>query len=82
MITMTSLVDNSLAPRKVLAKLSTLFGGLAPLVAAIGLYGVMSYGVARRTGEIGVRIALGALPGSVVRMILAERALWLPPVSP
>jgi predicted permease len=72
MSTMTSLVDNSLAPRKVLAKLSTFFGGLALLVAAIGLYGVMSYGVARRTSEIGIRMALGAMPGSVLRMILGE----------
>jgi predicted permease len=72
MKTMTSLVDNSLAPREVLAKFSTFFGLLALLLAAIGLYGVMSYGVARRTCEIGVRMALGAVPGSVLRMILGE----------
>ena len=70
--TMTSLVDKSLAPRKVLARLSTFFGVLALLLASIGLYGVMSYGVARRTNEIGVRIALGAVPGSVMKMILGE----------
>ena len=70
--TMRSLVDNSLAPRKVLAQLSSFFGGLAVLLAAIGLYGVISYGVARRTSEIGVRVALGAVPRSVLRMILGE----------
>ncbi|HEY2381089.1 MAG TPA: ABC transporter permease [Terriglobia bacterium] len=72
MNTMRSLVDRSLAPREVLAKLSSFFGLLALLLAAIGLYGVMSYGVARRTSEIGVRMALGAVPGSVLRMILGE----------
>jgi predicted permease len=72
MNTMTSLVDRSLSARKVLVALSSFFGVLALLLAAIGLYGVMSYGVARRTSEIGVRMALGAGPGSVVRMILGE----------
>jgi len=72
MNTMTSLVDRSLSPRKVLVALSSFFGVLALLLAAIGLYGVMSYGVARRTSEIGVRMALGAVAGSVLRMILGE----------
>jgi len=72
MNTMTSLVDRSLSPRKVLVALSSFFGVLALLLAAIGLYGVMSYGVARRTSEIGVRMALGAVPGSVLKMILGE----------
>jgi len=72
MNTMTSLVDRSLSARKVLVALSSFFGVLALLLAAIGLYGVMSYGVARRTSEIGVRMALGAVPGSVLKMILGE----------
>jgi predicted permease len=72
MNTMTSLVNKSLAARKILAMLSNFFGVLALVLAAIGLYGVMSYGVARRTSEIGVRMALGAVPGSVLRMILGE----------
>jgi predicted permease len=54
------------------AQLAMAFGGVALLLAAIGLYGVLSYGVARRTAEIAVRIALGARPGRVTSMILRE----------
>jgi ABC-type antimicrobial peptide transport system permease subunit len=54
------------------AKLSGTFGGLALLLACIGLYGVMSHTVLRRTAEIGVRMALGAGPANVLRMILRE----------
>ncbi len=56
------------------ALLVAAFGGVALLLAAIGLYGVLSYGVARRTAEIAVRIALGARPGRVTSMILRETA--------
>lgn len=54
------------------AQLAAVFGCLAVTLAAIGLYGVLSYGIARRTREIAVRIALGARPGAVVSMILRE----------
>jgi len=57
---------------RVNAMLCSFFAGLALLLASIGLYGLMSYGVTRRTREIGVRVALGAQPGSVRWMILRE----------
>jgi predicted permease len=67
-----ALVDDSILTERLIAKLSTVFGVLAALLAAIGLYGVMSYTVARRRSEIGVRIALGARPSAVALMILRE----------
>ena len=72
MTTMAATVDGSLAVERLLALLSVLFGGVATLLAAIGLYGVMSYTVARRTREIGIRIALGADAPDVLRMVLGE----------
>jgi putative ABC transport system permease protein len=53
-----------------------LFGALALALAAIGLYGLTSYGVARRTREFGIRIAVGARTGSIVALVVRE-ALWL-----
>ncbi len=67
-------IRNALYAERLLAMLSTAFGGLAALLAAIGLYGVVAYAVARRTPEIGLRMALGALPGDVLRMVLIEAA--------
>src|SRR5260370_34624411 len=54
------------------ARLAVVFGCVALTLAAVGLYGVLSYGITRRRGEIAVRIALGARPGGVVAMILRE----------
>ncbi len=58
------------------AQLAVVFGSVALLLAATGLYGVLSYGIARRSGEIAVRIALGARPRRVIAMILRETS-WL-----
>jgi len=72
----TQVSDSLLQPRMV-AMLSTFFGGLALLLAMIGLYGVTAYGVARRQSEIGIRMALGAQPGAVVWLVLREMAMML-----
>ncbi len=69
-------LDVALSRERLLAALSTIFGGLALVLACIGLYGVMSYAVVRRTTEIGIRMALGARGGDVIRMVLRESA-WL-----
>jgi predicted permease len=66
------MMSRFLVKERVIAMLSTFFAALALLLASIGLYGLMSYGVTRRTREIGVRVALGAQQGSVRWMILRE----------
>lgn len=71
---MALLIRNSIYADRLIALLSGAFGVLATMLAALGLYGVVGYAVSRRTAEIGVRIALGAFPGDVLRMVLWEAA--------
>ncbi len=72
MQTLEKAVDNSLMTERLVASLSTAFGFLATVLAAVGLYGVMSYLVARRTREIGIRMAIGALSGDVLWLIMRD----------
>jgi len=73
--TQTALIDESLHQERLFAALLTLFGGFALLLAAIGLHGVTAYTTARRTSEIGIRVALGAQKGQVLSLVLRQ-VLW------
>ena len=65
-------VNATLTQERVVALLSGFFGGLALLLAGLGLYGVTAYAVARRRTEIGIRMALGAAPDGIVRLVLSR----------
>jgi len=70
--TLEQQVDSNLVPERLLATLSQFFGVLATVLAGIGVYGLLAYTVTRRTSEIGVRMALGATPGDVTRLVLRD----------
>jgi predicted permease len=75
--TMNEQIGISLRTERLVASLSAVFGGLATLIAVIGLYGVMAYAVMRRTREIGIRMALGALRSNVIVMVMREVLLLI-----
>ncbi|HKW96971.1 MAG TPA: ABC transporter permease [Bryobacteraceae bacterium] len=74
---MTVQVEDSVYRDRLVAVLASAFGLLATLLAAIGLYGVISFNVGRRTAEMGVRMALGALPEDVLRLVMKEVSLLI-----
>jgi ABC-type antimicrobial peptide transport system permease subunit len=74
--TLERVVDDSVLNKRVAAQLTAFFGVLAAFLACIGIYGVMSWGIARRTGEFGIRMALGAGRRRVLWIVLKE-ILWL-----
>ena len=73
--TLRARIDDSIFEQRLLAMLGGFFGVLALLLAAVGLYGVMSYGCAKRAGEIGIRVALGARRSNVIGMVVGDALL-------
>lgn len=78
--TMDDQIADNLMTDRLVALLAATFGGLATLLAALGLYGVLAYATEQRTREIGIRMAMGAQRMSVVRLVLKD-VLWLAGIS-
>jgi putative ABC transport system permease protein len=76
-LTVSQIKDQSVAPRRLNAALVSSFGGLAVLIAAVGIAGVLAFSVSARTNEIGIRMSLGADSGKVQRMVLREGGVLL-----
>jgi hypothetical protein len=74
---LATMIHDTLVQERLLAELSSGFGGLAAVLTMVGLYGLVAYSVTRRTGEIGLRVALGATRGAVVSLVLRETASLL-----
>ena len=70
--TLRDYVDRSIGTQRVVARLLFIFGGIALAVAAVGVYGLTAYTVAQRRKELGVRVALGARPGDLVRLLVSH----------
>lgn len=70
--TLAAQIDETVVPERLVATMSGFFAGLGMLLAAVGLYGLLAYSVTRRAAEIGVRVAVGATPRDIIRMVLTS----------
>jgi predicted permease len=70
-------IDRLMGRERTFAQLTSIFGALALLLSAVGLYGLIAYAVSRRTKELGIRVALGAEPARIMRMVLREATLLI-----
>jgi ABC-type antimicrobial peptide transport system permease subunit len=75
--TIAEQIDDVLVQDRLMTTLSTFFGGVGMVLACVGLFGLLAYTTARRTGEIGIRLALGASPASIVELVLRDGLLLI-----